>query len=121
MILKRSRKELGDLGENYAAEHLKNLGHCILARNFRFRRLGELDIITAKEGELHFFEVKTRSSDRYGTPAEAVNTDKQMKIKKLAAVFCTQQNYRNINMRFHIAEVLANNETMKINFLFDAF
>lgn len=61
------------LGENAAAEFLKKKGYIILERNFR-KGYGEIDIIAVKNSTLVFIEVKTRSSDKFGTPFEAISS-----------------------------------------------
>jgi putative endonuclease len=57
-ISSKTRKEIGNLGENVAAEYLKRHGFSIRDRNIA-RKTGELDIIAEKEGTLYFVEVKT--------------------------------------------------------------
>jgi len=77
---------LGSQGEQAAADFLQQQGYRICARNFRVP-VGEIDII-ARQGEvLAFVEVKTRHSNRYGTPAQAVNFRKQKKIIQTAQWF----------------------------------
>lgn len=83
----RSRIKLGEYGENAACAYLKRQGYRILARNFRYRRYGEIDIVASKAGVLSFIEVKTRASQRYGAPAEAVNLTKQRKIYRCAEYY----------------------------------
>ena len=56
----------------------------MVARNWRCRE-GELDLVVARPGEIVFCEVKTRSSDRFGLPAEAVTPAKQRRLRGLAA------------------------------------
>lgn len=51
--------------------------------NFRCK-VGEIDIIARDEDYLVFCEVKYRSSDVYGYPAEAVNINKIRKICKVS-------------------------------------
>ena len=53
-------------------------------RNWRCRA-GELDLIVARGRLVVFCEVKSRSSEQFGAPAEAVTRDKQMRIRRLAA------------------------------------
>lgn len=69
-------KELGNFGEDMAAKYLELQGYCIQCRNFRCRA-GEIDLVASKGETLHFIEVKTRRSDRFGTPAESVTKVKQ--------------------------------------------
>ena len=59
-----SRKEVGAIGENVAAEYLKRHGFSIRDRNY-VKKTGELDIIAKKEDTLHFVEVKTILTDRF--------------------------------------------------------
>lgn len=77
-------KELGAWGETRAADVLIDKGFFILERNFR-NRYGEIDIIAKKEGVLHFVEVKTRRSQSYGLPVEAVHAKKQYRIRQVAS------------------------------------
>lgn len=75
--------ETGKLGEDLAVAYLLPLGFSILQRNWRYRRL-EVDIIVSKDDILHFIEVKTRTSSKYGLPETAVSAQK-MKLLKNAA------------------------------------
>ena len=63
-ISSKSRKEIGNLGENVAAEYLKRHGFSIRDRNVA-RKTGELDIIAEKEDTLCFVEVKTILVDAF--------------------------------------------------------
>lgn len=63
------------LGEETACRFLLKKGYKILERNFR-RGYGEIDIIALHENILVFVEVKTRSSDKFGTPFEAITQTK---------------------------------------------
>jgi putative endonuclease len=67
--------ELGKKGEQLAEEYLTDLGYTILVRNWRHGRY-EIDLITAKDGVLHFIEVKTRSNNVFGQPEEAIDRKK---------------------------------------------
>jgi putative endonuclease len=53
------RRQLGQLGEQLAADHLEARGLQIVERNFR-TRYGELDLIAADDASLVFCEVKAR-------------------------------------------------------------
>ena len=85
-----SRAELGALGEQLAADHMRGLGLRIIARNWRCR-YGELDLIVADEGTVVFVEVKTRTSERFGGLAQAVNTDKVRRLRRLAGLWLAEQ------------------------------
>ena len=77
---------LGASGEEAAAAWYLARGYTVVAHNWRCAE-GELDLVVAQPGELVFCEVKTRSSDRFGLPAEAVTRAKQHRVRTLAARF----------------------------------
>ena len=81
-----SGRQTGLRGEEEAVRYLERRGVRILARNFRDRN-GEIDIIGEQDGVLLFFEVKYRSSSRYGDPAEAVTAEKQKNICRTALYY----------------------------------
>ena len=68
--------ELGRFGENLAANYLKDQEYDVLERNIRYR-FGEVDIIAKKENILIVIEVKTRRTETYGMPCEAVHWKKK--------------------------------------------
>ncbi len=61
----------GSLGEKIAAEYLRKQGYKILEQNFS-KRWGEIDIIAIDQDTLVFIEVKTRTSNAFGSPLEAI-------------------------------------------------
>lgn len=73
--------DIGRLGEDKAAEFLLKNGYKILARNYRIRG-GEMDIVAFKRGVLAFVEVKTRTGEAFGTPAQAVDEEKIKRFLK---------------------------------------
>jgi putative endonuclease len=81
----RSDKDrLGRYGEDLAAQHLAAAGMVLLDRNWRCRE-GELDAVARDvDGTLVFVEVKTRSGNGFGEPAEAVGQAKARRIRLLA-------------------------------------
>ena len=62
---------LGAKGEDRAAQWYEDNGYEILERNWR-RREGEIDLIVRRGRTVAFCEVKTRTSDRFGSGAESV-------------------------------------------------
>ena len=113
-------KKFGNAGENLAATFLENHGYKILEKNFRIRA-AEIDIIAEKDNTIIFFEVKTRSNIRKGTPAEAVNLRKQKKIIEAASVFLQGEKYFNCACRFDVIEILSAGKDFKVNHIENAF
>jgi len=74
------------LGEDKACEYLKKLGFKILERNYR-KTYGEIDIIALDKDVLSFIEVKTRTSDLFGSPLEAITPWKLKSLIKTAQYY----------------------------------
>lgn len=92
------------MGEDAAAAYLKKQKFKILKRNYS-APTGEIDIIAMDRDVLVFVEVKARSHDGFGTPAEAVDSRKQLKIAKTAQYFVMEQKVYAPLMRFDVLEV----------------
>ena len=100
-----STRTLGDAAESAVAEELVRRGCSLLARKYRFRRLGEIDLIAAEKGAVVFVEVKARTSSRFGTPAESVTPDKVRRIRQVAACFLQERGLKDCEVRFLAASV----------------
>jgi len=77
---------LGINGEAMAVKWLSDRGFILLHQNWRHGRY-EIDIIAHKKSVLHFIEVKTRRSQRFGLPEESVDIKKLQKLMKAAEQF----------------------------------
>ncbi|HWB62541.1 MAG TPA: YraN family protein, partial [Chitinophagales bacterium] len=84
-----SHNDLGKQGERAAADYLLQLGHTILAQNYRFGR-AEVDIISNEKGVIVFTEVKTRSSTQFGLPEEFVDKKKRKLLHSAAGEYMYQ-------------------------------
>lgn len=110
------KKILGKKGERLVEEHLKKQGCQILKRNYR-TPFGEADLIVKDGDEIAFVEVKTRTSERYGTPAEAVGKDKQRRYRQIAKFYWLQIG-EEPNARFDVAEVYADGRVEYLKYAF---
>ncbi len=77
-----NNRKFGEAGEDLACRYLQKLGYEILERNVRYSRFCEIDIIAKDKNTVVFVEVKTRNTDGFGTPFEAVTKTKYANIKK---------------------------------------
>jgi putative endonuclease len=98
------RRVVGKNGEDAAAAWYTAAGYEILDRNWRVRD-GELDLVVRNARTLAFCEVKTRRSDAFGLPAEAVGTRKQLRLRKLAGQWLGAHGPSGENLRFDVASV----------------
>ncbi len=101
----QARRALGAAGEARAEAWYRARGFEVLARNWRCRE-GELDLVVRRRGVLVVVEVKTRSSDRFGTPAEAVTPAKQQRIRGLALRYVAETGIRSRSIRFDVVAIL---------------
>ncbi|MBR1397079.1 MAG: YraN family protein [Selenomonadaceae bacterium] len=117
-------KDLGKAGEHFAANFLQNNGYKILVQNFRIRR-AEIDIVAEINDTIIFVEVKTRTGNAFGLPAEAVDIHKQKKIITAAMSFLQKYDLFNKLCRFDVIEVFANDNKnfygWKVNHIKNAF
>ena len=77
-----NNREFGNLGEDLACEYLVKNGYKILERNKHYSRFCEIDIIAKYKNTTIFVEVKTRKTNNFGTPFEAITKTKYENIKK---------------------------------------
>jgi putative endonuclease len=96
---------LGISGENLASHELARRGYAILASRYR-TRVGEIDIVARDGQTLVFVEVKTRSSDDFGVPAEAVTRQKQRRIVTMAKWYLSEKRLHGCLCRFDVVTVL---------------
>lgn len=111
------RKETGQFGEDLAAKYLKKKGYELVERNWR-TRAGEIDIIAKKNAVIYFVEVRTKSTEEFGSPLESITPRKQAQIKKMALLWL-QAHGGEQECEFMIASVYKN--TCELSFITDMF
>ena len=79
-------RQIGDKGEQAAADWLTADGHEIVARNWRTRYC-EIDIVSVKGKVLYFTEVKYRKNDDFGDGLAAITAKKQRQMRFAAELF----------------------------------
>jgi putative endonuclease len=104
---------LGITGENLACEALARRGYAILARRYR-TRVGEIDIVARDGATLVFIEVKTRTSERFGRPADAVTGWKQRRIVLMAQHFLSRRRLHGRACRFDVVTVMCRPGAMPV-------
>ena len=109
-----SNKIKGKYGEDIAVKYLIKNGYKIVERNYHFSRYGEIDIIALDKDTLCFIEVKTRTTEKFGTGFEAVNRTKLSKIYKFALSYLSIAKIPYKNYRIDVVSILLTaNETDK--------
>ena len=97
------KKILGKKGEKLVENYLLERGYKLLKRNFR-TPFGEADLVMQDGEDTVFVEVKTRTSEEFGTPREAVGKEKQKRYYKIALCY-GEKTGSEPNARFDVAEV----------------
>ena len=114
------RRELGIAGEAAAESRLRRDGLQIVARGFR-ARCGEIDLIARDGPVVVFVEVKTRTGDGFGRPAEAVTALKRRRIARAASVFLARSGWEDHPCRFDVVEVVPTVSGWRVTRFVDAF
>ena len=97
-------KTFGERGERAASRFLLRKGMVIIARGFQ-DKFGEIDLIAVDEQTIVFVEVKTRSSDKAGLPAEAVDETKQRHLTKTALGYMKWHRLTECRARFDVIAI----------------
>ena len=107
----------GQDGENDATKYLQSKGYTIVERNF-YCKQGEIDIIAidVEKNEYVFIEVKSRTNYEYGSPIEAVTTQKQKHIVSATQYYIYKNNLENKFIRFDVITIYKrkNNSLQKL-------
>ncbi|MFN8699317.1 MAG: YraN family protein [Flavobacteriales bacterium] len=97
-------RQKGMRAEDLAAQHLEKKGYRILQRNWTVGKL-EIDLIASNASNLLFVEVKSRASDQFGAPLEAVNSAKRKSIVKAADIYLKRTD-TTLEPRFDIVSII---------------
>jgi len=111
------------MGERLARGYLRKQRYKILYGNFRAPHGGEVDLVCRDRscGALVFVEVKTRQSDAYGAPGEAVTLAKQRLIARGALEWLRMLDHPDIVFRFDIVEIVIEEGEPQFNLIKEAF
>ena len=112
--------DFGRHSEIMAQNYLQNMGYTILETNWRCGHK-EIDIIAKDNDYIVFIEVKTRTSNKYGAPSEAVNKIKQKHMLQTIKYYLYIRNLSDEFIRIDVIEVYINNNVYKVNHIKQAF
>src|SRR5208282_5284782 len=99
------RQITGVRGEKTAAKYLRRRGYKILLKDFRSGK-AEVDIVARHKDWLVFVEVKTRKTEQFGAPSEAVDREKHRNLSKAALDYLRLLDNPPIHFRFDVVEVV---------------
>lgn len=103
-----STRMIGDEGEEAAVDYLQKNGFDIIERNYRYGKMGEIDIIAKDLSDDYtvFIEVKSRKTTYYGIPEEAITKNKQRQMRKMGQLYLYDKGIYEILCRFDVITVL---------------
>jgi putative endonuclease len=99
-----TRNEVGRYGEDVAVSYLRDVGFCIVERNWRCPE-GEVDIVAVDGDDVVIVEVKTRRGHAAGHPLEAVTPEKLARLRRLAAAWVQGHPSRERGLRIDVIGV----------------
>jgi putative endonuclease len=106
MALNKKAELLGHAGEQATSKLLISRGYRILDRNWRIKE-GELDVVAlSPNNEIVFVEVKTRTSNDYGDPLEAISAAKLHRLQRLALAWLATNQRLGSTYRIDVSGVL---------------
>lgn len=114
-----THNDLGSKGEQIAVDYLIQKKYSILERNWRYKK-AEIDIIALQQDTLAIIEVKTRTTDYFGDPQDFV-TQKKIKLLTEAVNEYVITNNLDVEVRFDIIAIKAQNNKIQIEHLENAF
>ena len=114
-----AHNELGKKGEQLAINFLIKNEYKILEKNYRYLK-AEVDIIAQKKNILVVVEVKTRSTNYFGDPQDAVNPKKIKHLVSAIDYYIIDKDL-DVEVRFDIIAIIHQNNKTRIEHLEDAF
>jgi putative endonuclease len=101
------QKRLGEWGEAQARCYLEAIGYIFVDRNFRAPE-GEMDLVMQDGDIVVFVEVKTRTSNKFGTPEESVSKVKRQRLQRAAWAFLQEHEMLDTSWRIDVVAIEAN-------------
>lgn len=104
--------DLGRWGEEIAAQYMEQKGWYIRNRDWHFGHF-DIDLVCIDEDDtmLVFVEVKTRSTDRWGDPVDAVDGEKRQNILRAVNAYLLSSRKENRSWRYDVIGITGTPET----------
>lgn len=93
-----NNRKFGNAGEDLACRYLEKNGYKILERNKHYSRFCEIDIIAQYKKTIVFVEVKTRKTNNFGTPFEAITKTKYDNIKQGIQFYLSENKIKDFRI-----------------------
>lgn len=110
---------VGKKGELLAQHYLRQNNFSIRHTNWRYGNK-ELDIIATKNNTLHVVEVKTRSTNYWQEPKQAVVLRKQKNILAATQAYIVRENI-NFDTQFDVISIVMDETNYRLEYIPNAF
>lgn len=112
------QSSIGALGEELGCRYLREKGYKIRETNYCNtvgRRLGEIDIVAEKDGEIIFVEVKTLSGKQGGdkVPEANITRAKLHKLERIVAYYLREKKCESRTYHFDALSILYDEDLKK--------
>jgi putative endonuclease len=98
---------LGRRGEDIVHRFLRRAGIIVVARNYRLASgAGEIDLVGWDHDTLVFVEVKSRTTDEFGAPDRAIDSEKRKRMLRAARDFARHAEAPWEKVRFDVVSVV---------------
>ena len=101
------RQKLGEKGEKLAEKFLRRKGFRVRARGYRCR-WGEIDLIAQHKDSIVFIEVRTQSSDRFGSAYDALTSAKKLHVRRAAKHYLQKYRLTDKPYRYDFIQIVIN-------------
>lgn len=105
------QKTVGNLGETLAEKYLQDRGFQVIDRNYT-TRYGELDLVAieAESENVVFIEVKTRTSDKFGTPEASITPAKIERLQNAALLWLQDHPETKDDWRIDVISIILDHQ-----------
>lgn len=101
---------VGRRGEDLAHRYLRTAGYTVVARNYRpGGGQTEVDLVARDGDTVVFVEVKSRTTDEFGSPDRAVGAEKRKHIVRAARAYATRAGIEWSQVRFDVISIVFSN------------
>ncbi len=107
-------------GERAALAYLTSCGWQVEAHRFRLGR-HDVDLIVTRGSVVAFVEVKTRATEAFGSPLEAVDWRKRRAIARVAEVWRLRHGRRDDEYRFDLVTIMRGADGLAVEHVADAW
>jgi putative endonuclease len=110
--MKSEKRKIGDIGEEISIRFLEKKGYVFIEKNY-LKKIGEIDLVMKKDGNIFFIEVKTGKIGSKFSPEENLTKEKIKKFETIGEFYIKEKKIKNIKYFFYAIFVYLDGEKKK--------